>query len=96
MGQKQVEAFYQKLLEDKSLKDQVVAVKESPDVMFAEVAKIAQDAGFDVTPEDVRKYLSDAQLDDQTLEQVAGGRRGCTSVCTEICGLLLGHWLGRQ
>lgn len=94
MGQKQVEAFYQKLMEDKSLKDQVLAVKESMEVMYAEVAKIARDAGFDVTPEDVRKYLSDVQLDDQALDQVAGG--GCTSVCTDICGMHLGHWMGRQ
>ncbi|MDD2444066.1 MAG: Nif11-like leader peptide family RiPP precursor [Desulfotomaculaceae bacterium] len=89
MGQKQVEAFYQKLMEDKSLKDQVLAVKESLEVMYAEVAKIARDAGFDVTPEDVRKYLSDVELDDQALDQVAGG--GCQSVCTDICGIHLGH-----
>ncbi|MDD4588395.1 MAG: Nif11-like leader peptide family RiPP precursor [Heliobacteriaceae bacterium] len=94
MGQKQVEAFYQKLMEDKSLKDQVLAVKESPDVMYAEVAKIARDAGFDVTPEDIRKYLSDVQLDDQTLEQVAGG--GCSSKCHNSCGMHLGYWVGRQ
>ena len=95
MSLKQVEAFYQKLSEDKNLKDQIMEIKDTVEVMYEKLTKIAQDAGFDVAVDDVREYWASQQLSDEALDQVAGGG-GCTSVCDSICGLFLGHWMGRQ
>lgn len=93
MGKKQLEAFYQKMAEDKSLKDQVVAIKGDMDTVYAGIVKIARDHGFDVTAEDIRALHAESELDDKELDSVAGG---CSSVCSEICGMFLGHWMGRQ
>lgn len=95
MGRQQLEAFYKKLAEDKALKDQVTEIKGDIDTVYQGIVKIARANGFDITAEDIRAlHAEDQELDDEQLDMVAGG--GCTSVCGEICGMFLGHWMGRQ
>lgn len=97
MGEKQMDAFFQKMMEDKHLKDQVATIKDDMEAVYAKVAKIARDAGFDVTAEDVRASRltigRSGKLDDKEIDKLAGG---CSSVCGEICGTNLGIWAGRQ
>ena len=94
MSKQQAEAFYQKLAEDGTLKDQIAALRGDVNTVQEEIAKIAREEGFDVTKDDIQAlHSSDKELDDAELDSVAGG---CSSVCSEICGLFLGHWMGRQ
>ncbi|RYD06048.1 hypothetical protein N752_05845 [Desulforamulus aquiferis] len=57
MSQKQLEAFYQKLAEDKDLKDQVSAIKGDMATVYDGMVKIARDAGFDITAEDIKQHV---------------------------------------
>ena len=94
MSKQQAEAFYQKLADDSSLKDQIAGLRGDLDTVQEEIAKIAREKGFDVAKDDIRSlHSSEKELDDAELDSVAGG---CSSVCGEICGMFLGHWMGRQ
>ena len=94
MSKQQLDAFYQKMAEDKSLKDQVLALKGEINTVYAGMVKVAREAGFDITFEDIKaSRIGSDKLDDLELDSVAGG---CHSVCTEICGEFAGHWMGRQ
>ncbi len=101
MSKKQLEAFYQKLQEDKALKDKVAALRGDIASVYGEMAKIARDAGYDITVEDIKAaHAEKGDLDDADLDKLAGGFYGddwgCSSVCAEVCGNFLGHWVGRQ
>lgn len=94
MSIEQLKGFYQKMAEDKALKDQVAALRGDIDTVYAGMVKIARDHGFEITAEDIQAlYNEDGELDGEELDSVAGG---CSSVCTDICGLFMGHWIGRQ
>lgn len=104
MSKPQFDAFFSKVMEDNSLRDKLSALAGSGDVQgaYAEVAKIAQQAGFDVTAEDVAaaqvSLRPKGKLSDADLERVAGGKGhdNCEKVCGTVCGEYMGAWMGAQ
>lgn len=94
MSVKQFEAFYEKVMKDEGLRDQLAALKDDMKGAHAKVAEIARNAGFDVSTEDIAKSVSFGDKADA--EIMEGNRVGCSSVCGEICGMHLGHYLGQQ
>lgn len=95
MSMKQLDAFYKKVIEDKDLKDKLLAVKLDMDEEYIEkMIKIAQNAGYDIISEDIKTSFTESKkLDDSELDVVASG---CSSVCGEVCGSFMGHWIGQQ
>lgn len=96
-GRRQVEAFFAKMVEDTALRDKVASIKGDENEVYTRMAAVAGEAGFDVTVDDLRASRSafgeGAELDDDELDKVSAG---CASVCTEVCGMFLGHYIGRQ
>jgi predicted ribosomally synthesized peptide with nif11-like leader len=72
MSNESVEAFFDRLSSDDDFAGQLAAVKTDPSA----VQQLIADAGFDVTPEEVRdaflEHYGD-QLDEEQLAAVAGG-----------------------
>lgn len=108
MAVAQVEAFYQKVMENEELKEKVMAISGTPKIVAESVVAIAKENGFDVTVEDFKEFYYDqAEMDSDEMEQIAAGRKGhsecfgdwddeCQKVCGEMCGNFLGHYMGRQ
>lgn len=108
MAVAQVEAFYQKVMENEELKQKVMTITGTPKTVAERVVAIAKENGFDVTVEDFQEFYYDqAELDPDEMEQIAAGKKRhsncfgdwddeCSKVCDEICGNFLGHYLGRQ
>ncbi len=105
MSKPQFDAFFNKLMGDKALRDKVSAIVADRKIknVHAEVAKVATAAGFAVTTEDVVNaqvsLKPKGKLSDADLDRIAGGKRkdhDCESVCGTCCGEFLGTWVGQQ
>lgn len=101
MSKAQFDAFYRKVGEDETLKQQMMSLRGDSQTVFAKIAEIAQAEGYDVVSQDFEEaFLQDGPLDDAAVAQVAGGcykgKDGCYKVCGECCGEFLGTYIGRQ
>lgn len=93
---KQVEAFFDKILEDDELKRKVAKLSDDMYNAYDTLAQIARDAGYDVTVEELRASKLSFSRSENIADELVKSNLSCTSVCTDICGMHLGHWLGRQ
>ena len=72
--------FYTKLNEDSNLKKEVSDVlgndkfENLSEEKMLRIGEIAQKAGFDFTLDEVMRYFSGGELDDDDLDAVAGGK----------------------
>lgn len=72
-------AFFARLQEDTDLQEKARAADGTDEEKLAALCALAADAGFAVSPEDLRAARADparAALEDETLEDVSGG--GCS------------------
>jgi len=108
MSREQVEAFYAKVMQDEELKQKVMAIKGAPEAVGNAVVELAKEEGFDVTLDDYKAlyYENNEEMSDEELAQVSGGgglqkgcpdyNSSCSKNCDEICGMNLGHYIGKQ
>jgi len=88
-----LKAFFAKLETDAALQEQARALQGSADdERVAGLCRLAADAGFAVTPEDLSSAAAGsaaAELDDESLRAVVGG------IC-DVVGVLAGPRPGRE
>jgi len=103
MSKEQFNAFYKKVGEDEKLKKQLMGLRGTSKKVYAKIAEIAKDEGYDVDIADFNEAFSqqDGKLDDAAVAQVAGGCKtgghsNCEKVCGECCGENLGTYIGQQ
>ena len=87
MSEEQLKAFLETVKADTSLQEKLKAAA-SPEAAI-EIAKIAKEAGFAITSEDIQSMQSaTVELSDAELEDAAGGGRRCSadwSGVTQAC-----------
>ena len=87
MSEEQLKAFLETVKADTSLPEKLKAAA-SPEATI-EIAKIAKEAGFAITAEDIQSMQSaTVELSDAELEDAAGGGRRCSadwSGVTQAC-----------
>jgi hypothetical protein len=74
--------FYAKAIEDEASRTELVKIigdksfEEATDEQLAQVGELAKKLGYDISVEEAKAYLNgdDAELDDDDLDAVAGGK----------------------
>ncbi len=108
MSKAQFDAFYQKVSADDALREKLMSLRGTPDAVYASIASIAKEEGYDVEVADCETAFTDLQktkLADAAAEDVVAGGQGgpgdmfasnCTKVCGECCGTFMGTYIGQQ
>lgn len=81
--------FYAKALADESAKKELITIlgdkkiEEASDEQLAKVGELAKKLGFEITIDEAKAYLSsdNAELDEDDLDAVAGGKGGGPITC---------------
>ena len=77
-----ISEFYAKALADEAAKAELAAIlagvtiQDANDEQLEKVGELAKKLGYDITVEEAKEYLNpeEAELDDEDLEAVAGGK----------------------
>jgi len=79
MSVENVKAFFLKAAEDEALRAKLKALAEREEALYEDLVRIAAEAGFEFTAQDVRKAhaTADRELTDDELDAVAGGKGEC-------------------
>lgn len=81
MSVEKVNAFFEKMEEDKELREKLKALAEREGAQDADLVQMACSAGFEFTAEDLQKARAaePGRLSDKELGAVAGGEWRCTT-----------------
>lgn len=85
--------FYSKLLTDEDMKKEVYAIlkdktiSDATDDELGHISLIAKKAGFDISVEEAKSYISGMinELDDDDLDAVAGGKGDTYTTRVIVC-----------
>lgn len=103
MSKQQFDAFFSKMIESPALKQKVMDLRGNTEEVYYAMVALAKDEGYEIDEADFREaYMSEGSMEADALNNFldsnggCGGNPGCTSVCTDICGMHLGHYVGKQ
>lgn len=90
-----VAEFYAAALENKDARAKLseilgeTRIDEADDTQLAKVGEVAKELGFDISVDEAKAYLrpSDAELNDDELDEVAGGKGDTYVTCESGVGI---------
>lgn len=88
----EISEFYTKMLSDETIRKEIVGIlgdhnlETADDEQLIKIGEIAAKLGYQISLEDAKTYLEgeEAELDEDDLDAVAGGKGIASLSCTEI------------